>query len=80
MAHIEHPLPTPEEAQDRGRMRRASSDRAQTVVWIWFLATLAVLIALGVAWGVGTRISPRAPELEPELPSLPGLPPRPQPK
>lgn len=80
MAHIQHPLPTPGEAEERGHMRRAASDRAQTVIWIWFLATLAVLIALGVAWGVGSRISPRAPQLRPELPTLPGLPPEPQPK
>ena len=81
MAHIEHPLPTTEEADERGHMRRAASDRAQTAIWIWFLATLAVLIALGVAWGVGSRIhAPRAPQLNPELPALPGMPPQPQPK
>jgi hypothetical protein len=81
MAHIEHHLPTPEEAQERGHMRRAASDRAQTGIWIWFLASLAVLIALGVAWGVSSRISaPRAPQLDPDLPALPGLPPQPQPK
>lgn len=77
MAQIDHPLPTAEEARERGRMRQAAGDGAQAVIWVWFLAMLAVLIALGVAWGLRHRIAPRAPVLEPELPSLPGKPPQP---
>ncbi len=59
-------------------MRRAASDGAQAAIWIWFLITLAVLIALGVAWGLRQRLSPSMPQLQPELPTLPGRPPEPQ--
>jgi hypothetical protein len=78
MAHLNHSLPAPEEARERGQMRRAASDGTQAAIWIWFLIMLAVLIALGVAWGLRQRISPSAPQLEPELPTLPGQPPQPQ--
>jgi hypothetical protein len=77
MAHVNHPLPAPGEARERGQMRRAASDGAQAAIWIWFLVMLAVLIALGVAWGLRQRLSPNAPDLEPELPTLPGQAPRP---
>jgi hypothetical protein len=76
--HVDHPLPTPEEARERGQMRRAASDGTQTAVWVWFLVTLAVLVALGVAWGLRHRLSPQLPNVEPELPTLPGKPPEPQ--
>ena len=76
MTHIDHPLP-PEEARQRGQ-RRAASDGAQAAIWFTFLALLALLVALGVAWGLTHRISPRAPEVGPALPSLPGQPPTPR--
>jgi hypothetical protein len=76
MTHIDHPLP-PEEARERGQ-RRASSDGAQAAIWFTFLAVLTLLVALGVAWGLTHRLSPRAPGLEPELPSLPGQQPTPR--
>ena len=78
MAHVNHSLPAPDEARERGQMRRAASDGVQAAVWIWFLVMLAVLIALGVAWGLRQRISPSVPELKPELPTLPGRPPEPR--
>lgn len=76
MTHVDHPLP-PEEARERGQ-RRAASDGAQAAIWFTFLAVLALLIALGVAWGLTQRLSPRALDLDPALPSLPGRPPTPQ--
>jgi hypothetical protein len=60
-------------------MRRAAGDGAQAAIWVWFLATLAILIALGVAWGLRHRVSPQLPEMQPELPTLPGRPPEPRP-
>lgn len=78
MAHVEHPLPMTEEARERGR-RKPASDGAQAAIWFTFLAVLALLIALGVAWGLTRRISAPAPDLQPELPSLPGQQPAPQP-
>lgn len=59
-------------------MRRAKSDGAQAAIWTWFLVMLTVLIALGLAWGLRQRFWPRAPELAPELPTLPGKPPEPR--
>ena len=76
MTHVDHPLP-PEEARQRGQ-RRAASDGAQAAIWFTFLAVLAVLIALGLAWGLTQRVSPQAPDLRPELPTLPGQQPTPQ--
>jgi hypothetical protein len=76
--HVDHPLPTPEEARERGRMRRAASDGTQAAIWVWFFAMLALLIALGVAWGLQHRIAPELPEMQPQLPTLPGKPPEPQ--
>jgi hypothetical protein len=78
MAHLDHPLSVPEEAPERGRLRKATSDGAQAAIWFTFLAVLALLIALGVAWGLTHRISPRAPQLQPDLPSLPGQQPAPK--
>jgi hypothetical protein len=78
MAHLDHPLSVPEEAPERGRLRKANSDGAQAAIWFTFLAVLALLIALGVAWGLTHRISPRAPQLQPDLPSLPGQQPAPK--
>jgi hypothetical protein len=63
---------------EQGKMRKAASDGAQAAIWIWFLAMLAVLIVLGVAWGLRHRVSPHAPDLQPELPTLPGKTPEPQ--
>lgn len=78
MAHLDHSLPTPGESPERGRLRKSADDGAQAAIWFTFLAVLAVLIALGVAWGLTHRISPRAPQLQPELPSLPGQQPAPK--
>lgn len=78
MAHLDHSLPAPEEAPDRSRLRKSANDGAQAAIWFTFLVMLALLIALGVAWGLTHRISPRAPQVQPELPSLPGQQPAPQ--
>jgi hypothetical protein len=77
MAHLDNSLPTPAEARERG-LRKPANDGAQAAIWFTFLAVLAVLIALGVAWGLTQRISPRAPQLQPDLPSLPGQQPAPK--
>jgi hypothetical protein len=63
---------------DQGKLRKAASDGAQAAIWIWFLAMLAVLVVLGVGWGLSHRVNPHAPDLQPELPTLPGKTPEPQ--
>ena len=61
-----------------GKLRKAASDGAQAAVWIWFLVMLLVLIVAGAVWGLGHRLSVRAPELSPALPTLPGKMPHPE--
>ena len=62
---------------EHGKLR-AASDGTQAAVWIWILAMVGVLIVLGAAWGLRHRFIPHAPDLQPELPTLPGKTPEPQ--
>lgn len=79
MAPVEqHPLPSPEEARERGKMRKAASDGAQAAIWVWFFVMLAAVVVLAAAWGLRHRLTPRAPDLQPSLPALPGQPPEPK--
>lgn len=70
MEHVRDP--------EQGKLRKAADDGAQAAIWVWFLVMLGVLIVLGVAWGVRHRVNPHAPDLQPELPTLPGKTPEPQ--
>jgi hypothetical protein len=78
-SHPDHPHPTPEQHRERGKLRRAASDGTQAAVWVAFFVGLALSIALALAWGLTHRFSPQLPEVDPELPSLPGRTPQPQP-
>lgn len=62
----------------RHKFRRAASDGAQAMVWLWFFLMLAALLVLGVAWSLSHRVSLRAPHVEPEPPTLPGQLPEPR--
>lgn len=77
--HIDHSRPTPEQHRERGKLRRAASDGTQAAVWVSFFVGLALLIALALAWGFRHRLSLQLPEVDPELPSVPGRPPQPAP-
>jgi uncharacterized membrane protein len=62
----------------QGKLGNAASHGARAAVWIWFLVTIAVLVVLAVGWAISHRVSPHAPDLQPELPTLPGKTPEPQ--
>jgi hypothetical protein len=49
----DHPRPSPAEAAERSHMRRASDDDTQRKVWLGFYVGMALLLVLGVAFGLG---------------------------
>jgi len=63
---------------EQGKLRKAASDEAQASIWIGFLVALIVLILIGIGWGLSHRLSLHAPQLRPELPTLPGTLPEPR--
>lgn len=65
---------------EQGKLRKAASDGFQAAVWVGFFVMLAVLVVLGIGWGLSQRWSLHAPESLPTLPTLPGKTPEPQPQ
>jgi fatty acid desaturase len=63
---------------DQGKMRKAAGDGVQATVWVLALVSLAVLLAVGVGWGLTNRFSIQSPGVSPDLPTLPGSPPEPR--
>ncbi|HVY30676.1 MAG TPA: hypothetical protein VHB79_29155 [Polyangiaceae bacterium] len=72
MEHVHDP--------DHGKLRKAASDGFQAAVWVGFFALLALLLVLGIGWGLSQRWSLHAPDSLPVLPTLPGKTPEPQPQ
>ena len=50
-----HPRPSAIEALERSKMRHPASDRVQRSIWVWFFVTLALLLTLGVVFGLRQR-------------------------
>jgi hypothetical protein len=63
---------------DQGKMRKAAGDGVQATVWVVALLALAVVLAVGVVWGLKNRFSIQSPGVGPDLPTLPGRTPEPQ--
>jgi hypothetical protein len=47
-----HPRPSAIEALERSKMRHPASDRVQRLIWTWFFVILALLLTLGVVFGL----------------------------
>jgi len=47
-----HPRPSAIEALERSKMRRSASARVQQLIWVWFFVILALLLTLGVVFGL----------------------------
>jgi hypothetical protein len=48
----DHPRPSTIEAEERSHLRRALDDETQRKVWLGFYVGMALLLVLGVAFGL----------------------------
>lgn len=71
---VMEPLTDPEQ----GKMRQSSSEGTRAAVWLGLFVLVALVLVLGIGWGLGHRFSVGAPELHPSLPTLPGETPAPR--